>query len=231
MGGPVLEQLTQSQPVVFRLPDGICCPPRSVSPCATDAGDRRHRFWATDIRACGHQTGACGEECGRAGLRLVDVHDVCCPPADHDCTDPCPPRARPIVGRTVYTGNWVHSLVLNQLLTDGPLEDTDEGHLPGRRGGHWSQSFAGGGIQIGSRLRQVPTNCTLTDAVALIEATLTSEMQHLVLVGVARHVDVAARYVGRGAVAVEITISGPHGDTTRVGATAQRMANAWAWGP
>lgn len=200
--------------------------------CAPPAGaERRRTFWTTQPNACG-VVGSCGAECGVVGLALTQGNCgrqgcSCCPsPADRP---DCPPASRPPAPRTFVTTDWVRSLVLNILLTDGKSPNSKCGFRPGGQGGHWSESFRKDGQKIGSLVRKIPKSPGVRESVALVRATLLSELSRLVTVGIAKSVAVDAQYLGANTMRADIDILAPDGTTVRVGMTGDRNANAWAW--
>lgn len=165
-------------------------------------------FWTTQPDACG-SAGSCsiGIECGRPGLGVNSTDD----------------------GDTFVTSDWVRSLALNMLLTDARRRDTRCGYAPGTINGHWSDSFSSNAQPVGSHVRYVDASTSVRDAVLLIKAEVLMTLQKLIDYGIAESVEVEALYQGSGKIAMDIQIFGSAVDPTRIGVTAQRNTNSWAW--
>ena len=180
------------------------------SRCLIPAASRRRIFSTQPDTQDEH----CDRLCDRMGLRFIDTVD----------------GGGTVTGRTIDTSEWVRSLAINILSTDGEAEASDCGVRPGLRGGHWSQSFAAAEDGFGVTFRKMSIDCSLNEAAATIEALLTAALSRLVTYGVARSVEVSARYAGRGQVEAEITITGERDlDVSKVAISGSRIANAWVW--
>lgn len=175
--------------------------------CEPFAVPGQRLFWTTQPDACGTSDG-CGinTECGRPGLSLQTTED----------------------SATFASNDWVRSIALNMLLTDARRRDTRCGYVPGTLNGHWSESFAQG-QPIGSHVRYVNVSTSVRDAVLLIKAEVRATLQKLVDYGIAIDVEVDTRYNGNGQIGMAITIYGTAVDPTRIGVTATRNDNSWAW--
>lgn len=198
---------------------------RDMSRCAPGPASRRRIFWATQPDACG-VVEECGP-CGVPGLSLV-APDGCatmeCNPA---ASSPCPGVPGP---RSIDNTNYVRGLALNILLTDQRREDTECGHRPGERGGHWSDAYRRDGQLSGSRLRnEVPCKGSVNEAVNLIRGYAQADLEKLVRAGVAVRVEVEARYAGNNVIDLDAKIFGMAGDLVTVGISGTRLANGWAW--
>lgn len=159
---------------------------------------RRRPFWATQPDACGDRTNGCGQPCPIPGLAFVDQAG----------------------GRTFDTQNWIRGLILNILNTERRVDDSFCGTTPAAVKGHWSESFIdanmglyGGatrGYRVGSSLLQLDTSgLRTTEAIALIQASLSRDLQKLVTLGVATGVTVEVIYRGSQRVEATITVEGP----------------------
>lgn len=177
-------------------------------PCIASTTDRRRTFWTT--QPCGADE-LCGNQCGSEyGLKLNPSVDGF---------------------RSISTADYVKSLALNILLTDGRRPDAPCGYRPGVRGGHWSDSFRPQEYRgtAGSLIATLNSHKSIADALAELKALVKFDMQKLVAYGVATSVDVAADYVGNNAAKLTIKIIGFAGETVNVGATLTRVKNSWAW--
>jgi phage gp46-like protein len=182
--------------------------------CASPSQSRpRRTFWTTQPGACG-QAADCGADCGRSGLSVVEAG-----PAEGEGLPP----------RTILTNDWVRSLALNILQTDGRAPDSACGYRPGGQGGHWSESFRKDGQKVGTLLRTLPSSSSIRDNINLVRATLVSELNRLVVMGIAKTITVDAEYLGGNRMSADISIIAPDGTTARVGMTGARNSNAWAW--
>lgn len=203
--------------------------PIDESRCALPMGCERRVFWATQLDACPPEDN-CGTPCAVPGLRLIDVRDECAADGLGCFDSTCPNDAVDTIGTTIDTANYVEGLALNILLTDARKPDTECGWLPGRRGGHWSESHIGNGARIGSRVRFHSGRGSIQEQVNEIEALAQDDLAKLITYGVATKVDVTASYLGRGVVGVDAVIYGPAGAKVgRVGVKGQRAANGWVW--
>lgn len=180
-----------------------------MSVCDVTIQGRRKIFWTTQPSACGVTAGCIGD-CGSSGLETYQ------------------PEGQS--GRTFRTTNFVVGLALNILLSDGRREDTACGWRPGRRGGHWADSFREDGLTIGTTIRDIPAQATVADSVNLIKVFCLQAMQKLVAYGVAQSVDVTVKYAGSNTFETLISIVGQDGETARVGITGNRIENSWVWG-
>lgn len=190
-------------------------PAPSLARCSVAPAGRRRVFWATQPAVCGN-TELCtndvhGPNCGRPGLEWIGAAD---PEGD---------------GRTISTDNWIEGLILNILLTDAQREDALCGHLPGQRGGHWSDSFRTDGASAGSRVRHISPTCSVAQMVALVEGAINDDLQRLVTWAVALAVAVRVTYRGNNVLWADIEVTGLAGDRIAVGLAGTRLTNAWAW--
>lgn len=168
----------------------------------------QRRFWTTKIDACGDTPScAAGVSCGVPGLSIIQTDD----------------------GVTFANDDYIRSLALNMLLTDARRRDTPCGTNPGALNGHWSESFISNGKAIGSHVRYVKAGTSVRDAVMLIKAEVQDTLGKLVDYDIAVSVQVDATYQGNGLVYLDIQIFGTAADPTRLGLTAQRTENSWAW--
>lgn len=180
----------------------------AIESCGISSTERRRTFWTT--QPCGADE-LCGNQCGsQYGLKLVD---------------------QPGNFRSIATDNYVRSLALNILLTDGRRPDAPCGYRPGARGGHWSDSFrpAEYAGTTGSLIATLNAHKSIADALAELKAIVKFDMQKLVAYGIATAVEVDAEYLGNNAAKLNIKIMGFAGETTNVGATLTRVKNSWAW--
>lgn len=177
--------------------------------CEPLALPTRRTFWTTQSDACGI-TPSCDAEkqCGQPGLSLIQED----------------------AGSRIATNDWVRSLALNMLLTDARKRDTRCGHLPGTLNGHWSESFMQqSGQGVGSHVRYIGASISVRDAMALIKAEVEYTLQKLIDYGIAIEISVTAEYRGISMIHLDIEILGTAVDPTRLGVTAQRNENSWAW--
>lgn len=174
--------------------------------CATGVQDRRRIFWST--QACSVVT-VCKDDCLQFGLLY-----------DREAGSPISPNPR-----SISTNNWLAGLVINILLTDGQGPERLCGYKPGRRGGHWSDSFRTDGQNSGSLLRKVGKTKTVQEGVNLIQSYAQASLTKLIAYGVATAVEVDAKYAGNGKVELVVTVIGPAGQEERVGFTSTRLNN------
>lgn len=177
--------------------------------CSGGLTDRQRVFWTT--QPCADKGSLCGNSCDDTnGLKIVEVGEE---------------------QATIDNSNYVRSLALNILLTDGRRPDSPCGWRPGARGGHWSDSFrsAEHAGTAGSLIATLNAHKSIADAVQELRALVAYDMQKLVKYGVATSVEVNAEYVGSNVVNLAIKINGFAGEMVSVGASLTRVKNAWAW--
>lgn len=174
--------------------------------CEPLAPFQRKLFWTTQPDGCGVME-SCDTDCARAGLELVEQE----------------------TGSSFVTTDWIRSLALNILLTDQRREATTCGHRPGTMNGHWSESFMEDGAPVGTKVRYISFAASIIEVTQLIKAELQNALTKLIKYGIAVSVTVEAEYLGKGIIKVDVEILSVHGQTARVGMTAQRTNNTWAW--
>lgn len=193
-----------------------------MASCNTPSIGRRRSFWTTQL--CDTFIDECGNECGRYGLQLYCPED----PEDFRCKE----HDTPTKTRSIRTNDWVKSLALNILLTNGRRADAVCGWKPGTRGGHWSDSYRNGigeGSTAGSLVRDLHSHGRVADAISELRAIVEYDMQKMVTYGIAQSVEVEVTYKGANTAQVDITIYGVDGETNNVGMTATRNKNSWLW--
>lgn len=177
--------------------------------CHPGLTDRQRTFWTT--QPCAEKGSLCGNNCDDSyGLKLVEVGED---------------------QATIDNSDYVRSLALNILMTDGRRPDAPCGYRPGVRGGHWSDSFRKPeyAATAGSLIATLNAHKSIGEAVNELQALVQYDMQKLVKYGVATAVEVKAEYVGSNVVNLAIKINGFAGDAVAVGASLVRVKNAWAW--
>lgn len=174
--------------------------------CKPLAPFQRHPFWTTQPDACGVQP-HCVNECGLPGLQRIDEPN----------------------GQTLATNDWIRSLAINMLLTDARRNDTTCGHRPGTINGHWSESYIKNGSPIGSSIRYIDSLASIREVVQLIQVDVQTTLQKLVKYKIAISVEVIAEYVGNNTVSIVANILDVHGQSAKVGLSAGRSQNEWAW--
>lgn len=149
--------------------------------CFSDFESRRV-FWTT-MESCGRYT-VCGADCSIPGLQYVDTAE----------------------GRTIRNDDWIASLVLNILNTRA--RNDIKCPTPAGTYGHWSESYRGDGLYIGSRMYNAADKkyMRVLDGVKAIGAAIRSDVSKLVILGIATEVDVDVVYRGRSRVDVTIVV-------------------------
>lgn len=150
-------------------------------PCIDQNIGRRRIFWTTQD-ACGTYF-QCGQECSFPGMKYVDEEQ----------------------GRTISNDGWLRGLILNILNTRA--RTTEPCPTPVAVFGHWSESYRGDGLYIGSRMYDAASKpyYKVTDAVKAIGAAIKGDMGKLIMQKLADKVEVEVFYRGRNRVDVEIT--------------------------
>lgn len=204
--------------------------------CAGPTPDRRRHFWTTQPSACGEQV-SCGSACGVPGL-------VIALPANCDnCRCLCGTLREGVahnpeciefnlgqqVPLTYATNDWVRSLLLNIFNTVARVPASACGNLPGRQGGHWSESY-GDGFYAGTHMFESAPNASFREILALLNARIAKDAYKLVTYNVATAVDVVTTYLGQNRVAVTVTVTGPGiAADGVVNLNVQRNGNSWVW--
>lgn len=172
--------------------------------------DRRKFFWSTKPDACGTEKNYCDNgDCSEMGFRYITDHDA--------------------GTRTIEADEYVESLALNMLGTNHRREDTNCGVAPSGIQGHWSETFAGKGYRVGSKLRYLPTAASVNVLVAVAKAAVEETLEKLVALGVASSIEVTAKYAGGAKIAVDAVIYGTTGTHTNVAVSGAVVANEWIW--
>lgn len=151
-----------------------------VDPCVDQNTGRRRIFWTTQ-ESCGTFYN-CGSECSLPGLKYVDSPE----------------------GRTISNDAWLRGLILNILNTRARTNVPCPN--PVAVFGHWSDSYRGDGLKVGSTVYDAAEKSyyKITDAVKAIGAAIKADMAKLVILNVADTVEVETVYMGGNRVAVEI---------------------------
>src|SRR5688572_27723175 len=113
--------------------------------CNVSISDRQRTFWTTQACSTGE---LCNDKCDDVnGLKVVDANGGYA---------------------TIDNSNYVRSLALNILLTDGRRPDAPCGWKPGARGGHWSDSYRSGEYSgtAGSLIATLNAHKSIMDAVS-----------------------------------------------------------------
>lgn len=175
-----------------------------MTTCAVTVQDRRNLFWTTQPEGCGTDR-LCRDDCSVPGLSLAS-------------------------DGTIVSDNWITSLVINMLMTDGREENTACGFAPGSQGGHWSESYiTGPAPNVGTLMRTVKPQGSVNQIVTMLKAFAQSTLDKLVERGVAFSVNVEAKYVGNNRFALDVEVFGASNTISRVGLSADRLSNEWIW--
>jgi hypothetical protein len=182
-------------------------------PCLAQNAGRRRIFWTTQPEACGSYV-SCGVECSIPGLVYEDSTEP------HISVEPA--------GRTIKTTDWINSLILNILNTRARSDIRCPS--PAAVYGHWSESYRGDGLWVGSRLWNAASKSYIrvADSVKAIEAAVKADVGKLVVLGVADSVSVDATYQGRNSVAVVVVAT--HAQARHVvNLSGTLTADTWIW--
>lgn len=202
--------------------------------CQTPAGSRRRLFWSTQPDACGSEE-VCGAGCGVPGLSYTSQTNStcgsgcqCCPPATVNLN--CPDQYVGTRQTGIATNDWLRGLIINMLMTDGRLPDTQCGYTPGSQGGHWSSSYiASGPTDVGTLMRSVPAFGRVNDQVNMVKSYAQATLERLVERGVAFSVTTEAKYLGNMRMQLDVTVLGRKDGEAKVGITGARLTNGWVW--
>lgn len=151
-------------------------------PCLDQNQGRQRPFWATHQDVCGQYT-LCGVPCTLPGLEYEDTND----------------------GRTIKTDEWLKGLILNILNTRARTDAKCPS--PAAVYGHWSESYRGDNLHIGTRLWNAAEKAytRIGDAVKAIEAAVRADVSKLIALGLVDKVHVETVYVGHARVDVLVT--------------------------
>ena len=138
--------------------------------------------------------------------------------------------ACPLVGsgRTIQNEGWLESLILNILHTRARTDRKCSS--PAGVYGHWSESYRGDGLHVGSLLWNAADKpyVRINDAVKAIGAAVRADMTKLIVLGLATHVDVQTEYRGHNQVAVTIKAFTREGPRT-LNLSGVYASDTWTW--
>lgn len=181
-------------------------------PCLEQNQGRQRTFWATRQDVCG-QYALCGVPCTLPGLEYDE----------------------PIAGsRTIKTDEWLKGLILNILNTRARTDAKCPS--PAAVYGHWSESFRGDNLHIGTRLWNAAEKAytRVGDAVKAIEAAVRADVSKLIALKLVDSVQVEVVYAGHSRVDVFVAtktlnrrqVLNLSGAFTSVGAS---PSGTWVW--
>lgn len=170
--------------------------------CLAQNTGRRRLFWTTRPEACGRAV-VCGVECVLPGLEYEDKEE----------------------GRTIVTSDWLRSLILNILNTKA--RNDLRCSTPAAVAGHWSESYRGDALWIGSKLWNAAAKpyIRVSDAVRAINAAITADMNKLTALGLATKVAVDTVYRGGNRVDVTIVVN----EYSPINLSGTLASNVWVW--
>jgi hypothetical protein len=150
--------------------------------CLPSTEGRRRVFWTT-MDSCGRYS-LCGAECSIPGLQYVESSE----------------------GRTISNDDWLRSLILNILNTRARSDLKCP--TPAGTYGHWSESYRGDGLYIGTRVYNAAEKAyaRVLDGVKAIGAAIRSDVGKLIILKLADDVEVDVVYRGRSLVEVTVTV-------------------------
>jgi len=188
-------------------------------PCLDQNAGHRRIFWTTRAEACGDYD-LCGVVCSIPGLEYEDIAD---PYPDQDL-----PGNVSSGYRTINNDNWLQGLILNILNTRA--RNDVRCPTPASVYGHWSESYRGDGLYIGSTMWNAAEKSYIrtADAVKAIGNAVRADMGKLVALGIAESVEVEASYRGSNSVAVVITVITVSGRST-INLSGSFVSETWVW--
>lgn len=183
-----------------------------IDPCFEQNVGRRRIFWTTHAAACGSYN-LCGMDCSIPGMVYEDVEPYVSPGG--------PPR-------TINNDEWLTGLILNILNTRA--RSNMRCPTPAATYGHWSESYRGDNLYIGSTMWNAAEKSyvRIADAVKAIAVAVRSDMQKLTVLGIAESVEVEATYKGANSVAVAITVTVATGRST-INLSGSFVSETWVW--
>jgi hypothetical protein len=174
-------------------------------PCLEQNIGNRRLFWSTRVGACGDYN-VCGHECKIPGLQYEDTAD----------------------GRTISVDDWLQGLILNILNTRARTNVPCPS--PSAVYGHWSESYRGDNLYIGSTLWNAAEKpyVRTADAVKAVGVAVRSDVGKLIALGIATSVEVEATYSGSNSVAVIVTVFTTSG-RKRIDLSGSFVSETWVW--
>lgn len=169
---------------IFHASDNTSCIEQQVG--------RRRTFWTTQPRVCGEYN-LCDFTCAIPGLEYVDSEEPQVNPGGPD--------------RTIKNTDWLESLILNILNTRARTDSKCPS--PAAIFGHWSESYRGDRLYIGSTLWNAAEKKYFrnNDIEKAIAAAVRADMGKLTAQGLADSVTVEVKYTKRNSVLVKIVVT------------------------
>jgi phage gp46-like protein len=174
-------------------------------PCADQNLGRRRIFWTTRPAVCGDYI-VCGATCAIPGLEYEDHGEE----------------------RTIKTDDWLHGLILNILNTRARTDAKCPS--PMAVYGHWSESYRGDSMYIGSTLWNAADKSyvRVADSVQAIATAIRADMSKLIALDVAQSVEVEAVYRGQGRVDVTIIVKSTT-KSSQIDLSGKFVSDTWVW--
>ena len=131
--------------------------------------------------------------------------------------------------KRVDTSQRAASIALLILMTRGASTSAPCGANPRIANGYWGDSFRSDNLKSGTGIYDVPIAATTAQALNLIKAYATRDLQKLVTYGEAEAVSVTATYAGGGKISlvIQLTIDGSN---TTLPLTASGNGTQWTVG-
>lgn len=180
-----------------------------IDPCLTEHLGRRRIFWTTQPHACGDFV-QCGVLCSIPGLEYENNSE------------------KVEGGRTIKNNDWLRSIILNILNTRARTDVKCP--APTAVYGHWSESYRGDSMYIGTTLWNAAEKkyVRMADAVKAIKAAVTADVNKLVALGVADSVEVDATY--RNSTRVDVTVKVSYTNQRHViDLSGAYTSDTWVW--
>lgn len=184
-----------------------------IDPCLDQNVGRQRSFWTTRMEVCGNYN-LCGVNCSLPGLEYEDREE--------------PGVSAEDAGRTIKTDDRLMSLILNILNTRARTDVRCPS--PAAVFGHWSESYRGDGMHIGTRLWNAADKSypRINDAVKAIQAAITADMAKLVALEIADTVDVNVTYRKADRVDVVIVARTSAG-RSEINLSGTFVTKSWVW--
>lgn len=130
--------------------------------------------------------------------------------------------------RTIRTDGWLEGLIINILNTRARTDRKCP--TPAAVYGHWSESYRGDGLHVGSLLWNAADKpyARINDAVKALGAAVRADMAKLIVLGLATRVDVNTEYRGHNQVAVTIKAFTREGSST-LNLSGVYASDTWTW--
>jgi phage gp46-like protein len=178
--------------------------------CNPQLNARRKSFWTT--QQC-KTVDICGRDCGNFGIKYTTKQTDCAQGCDNTVQNGCAAPKE----RSLATDNFIKSLLINILMTDGQRPDDECGFAAGSRGGHWSNSYRANAQTIGSNIRSVKAGKTTAANVLALQVEAQKIANKIVSYGVVKSAIATVKYLGGMVYSLDIKYETFNNESSNVG--------------